>query len=193
MERPTLVGDVAIAHVDVMQFSFYPATAAIVARGKKRGPLQAKVFACSNIRSGRKNLTNVTAESSVGVDHTLGAAVGILQKGWRLMAVIALADCMKRAALHVDVPAGLSVRTDRPERSGWAGGASGTSKLAVIVGDTWAALFIIRELSGVLFALFVLTFGVKRSLFYGDITARLLVRARRIALLRSRRIACQPQ
>src|SRR5947209_20457071 len=97
-KRPVLVGDVAIAVLGLAQLSVGPAAFGILARGDQSAPLQAHVFAGGDVRSGRKNFTDLAIKNPIDVHHALGATVRVMEKGRRFMSVIALADGMERAA-----------------------------------------------------------------------------------------------
>jgi len=177
-----MVGDVATALVGFAQFGRQPAVFTVIAGCHQRGSLEPDIFASSEVRTWRQNVTNFTVQYAVDIDHALGAAVGVAQHSRRFMPVVTFADSVQGTAPHVDVFAGLRIRSGRLH--GGPAFTLGTDQAAVFVGNIGGAILIVGKAGVVRFAFFVLAVGTERAFFHGNVRAGLLVRTLWTALLR---------
>src|SRR5207253_9304624 len=132
LERSFMVRNVAAALVGVAQFGGQPAVFAVIAGCDQSGPRKPYVFAGGNVRAGRQHVIDFTVQDAVDIYHALGAAAGVAQYSWRYMSVIAFTDSVQRGALHVNVFAGLRIRSGRLH--GGPAFALGADQGAVVVG-----------------------------------------------------------
>jgi len=177
-----MVSDVATASLGVTQLGGEPAVFAVIAGCDQTCSLQSDVFAGGKIRTGRQHVIDFTVQDAVDIDHALGAAVGVAQYSGRFMAVITFADSMQRRASHVDVFAGLRIRSARLH--GCPAFTLGADQAAVLIGDIGSAILIVGKAGVVRLAFFVFAVGTERAFFHGNIRAGLLVRTLWTALLR---------
>src|SRR4029077_8703333 len=131
---------------------------------------------------GRQHVIDFTVQYAVDIDHALGAAVGIAQHSGRFMPVVAFADGVQRTAPHVDVFAGLRIRS-----GGLHGGPAftlGANQDAIFIGNIGGAILIVGKAGVVRLAFLVFAVGMERAFFHGNIRAGLLVRTLWTSLLR---------
>ena len=98
------------------------------------------------------------------------------------MAIRAFADSVQRGALHVNVFAGLRIRSGRLH--GGPAFALGTDQAAVFVGNISGAILIVGKAGMVRLAFLVLAAGMQCAFFHGNVRAGLLVRTLWTAFLR---------
>src|ERR1043166_4001303 len=98
------------------------------------------------------------------------------------MPIIAFAGSVQRGAPHVDVFAGLRIRSARLH--GGPAFTLGADQTAVVVGNIGGAIRIVGKAGAVRLAFLVFAAGMERAFFHGNIRTGLLVRTLWIALLR---------
>lgn len=78
-QSSVLVGDVAIALLDIPQAGAEPMVFAVIAGGGESTSLQPHVLAGSDVRAGRKHAAGFTVQNTVDIGYTLSTAVSVLE------------------------------------------------------------------------------------------------------------------